>query len=75
MKERFSVFVDDAPVEVYAGMKVRHALIASGQDLYEACVKGDVVVRDGDGFSVGLDGALSEGMRLYTASREKRHDP
>jgi hypothetical protein len=70
-KERLSVFVNDGPVEVYAGMKVRHALIAARPGLYEACTKGEAVVRDQDGFLVGLDGALNEGARLYTAPREK----
>jgi hypothetical protein len=70
--ERFSVFVDDEPVEVYAGMKVLHALIAARPALYKACMKGEAVVRDKDGFLVGLDGALNEGTRLYTAPREKQ---
>jgi hypothetical protein len=75
VKDRLSVFVNDVPVEVYQGMKVRHALIALGQDFYEECVKGESVVKNEDGFLVGLDGALSEGIRLYTRPGEKKHDP
>jgi hypothetical protein len=72
MSERLSVFVNDLPVEVYRGMKVRHALIALDQDLYEACRTGRAEVRDGQGFVVGLDGALAEGVRLYVGFREKQ---
>ncbi len=71
MKERILVYVNDEPVEVYRGMEVRHALIAACGALYDACLTGLVVVRDENGFVVGLEGAPSEGVRLYTAPQEK----
>jgi hypothetical protein len=64
MKERFTVFVNERSVDIYRGMKVKHALIALDYALYKACAEGQAVVRDGHGFIVGLDGALGEGAKL-----------
>jgi|WetSurMetagenome_2_1015567.scaffolds.fasta_scaffold672260_2 hypothetical protein len=64
MKERFAVYVNGKPVEIYLGMKVKHALIGFDYALYEDCLEGRAMVRDENGFVVGLDGALSEGARL-----------
>jgi hypothetical protein len=61
MKERCAVFVNGKPVEVYRGMKVKHALIAYDYAVYELCKEGRYIVRNGDGFVVGTDGGLSEG--------------
>lgn len=64
MSEQFTVYVNEKPVEIYRGMKVRHALISVDFGLYQDCLEGLAVVRDGDGFVVGLEGSLSEGARL-----------
>jgi hypothetical protein len=61
MKERCAVLVNGRPVVVYRGMKVKHALIAYDHTVYELCREGRYIVRNGDGFVVGTDGALSEG--------------
>jgi hypothetical protein len=78
MKERVIVFVDERPVEVFRGMKVKHALIAADVALFKACSEGRVRVENQEGFLVGLDGALSEGTRLLTKEIGKdarcRHD-
>lgn len=56
------VYVNDAPLEVLAAMTVKHALI-QGDVLKEiACGK---KVYDEWGNEIGLDGALSEGIKLY----------
>jgi hypothetical protein len=65
MKERFEVFVNEKPVEVYRGMEVKHALMAYDYGAYKACREGQAMVRDRDGFLVGLDGALEEGTQLF----------
>lgn len=64
MKEQFVVYVNGKPVEIYRGMKVKHALIGFDYNLYSDCLEGRAVVRDENGFVVGLDGSLSEGARL-----------
>jgi hypothetical protein len=64
MKERFSVFVNGKPVEVFRGMSVKHALIAYDYPVYRACAEGRAVVRDEHGFALGLEGALREGATL-----------
>lgn len=56
------VFVNDKSIQLLPGMTVRHALILSGlvQEVEDA-----KKVYDEWGNEVGLDGALSEGIRLY----------
>ncbi len=66
MKETITVQVNHQPVEVYRGMKVKHALISLDQTLYEKALAGEIVVEDGNGFTLGLDGALTEGSRIFT---------
>ncbi len=70
MKERFSVFVNGCAVAVHRGMKVKHALIAFGNQAYRDCAEGRATVRDENGFVVGLDGALHEGARYIVQTRE-----
>jgi hypothetical protein len=56
------VYVNHIPVDILPGMTVRHALIAAG--LMEE-QKDSKKVYDEWGNEVGLDGALSEGMKIY----------
>jgi hypothetical protein len=64
MKERFTVHVNGTAVEIFRGMKVKHALMGLGHDMYKDCLEGRALVRDENGFVVGLEGSLSEGARL-----------
>jgi hypothetical protein len=66
MESRIVVFVNGTPVTVHRGMQVQHALISHDQSLYDACRRGEMHVEDEDGFRVGLEGALSDGAKLYT---------
>jgi hypothetical protein len=54
------VYVNEKAVEVLPGMTVRHALLSAGL-LQKA---GPLKVYDEWGNEVGLDGALSEGMKI-----------
>ena len=65
------VFVNDAPVELYRGMQIEHALIARDNALYQAFLAGELTVEDAHGFAAGLDGALSDRARIYTRERRK----
>ena len=56
------VFVNGMPMDLFTGMKVRHALIAAG--LLKA-VGQTKRAYDEWGNLLGLDGALSEGMKIY----------
>jgi hypothetical protein len=60
------VFINGIPVTIHRGMQVQHALISHDQALYDACRHGEMHVEDEDGFRVGLEGALSDGTKLYT---------
>ena len=62
------VFVNDQPVDVIPGMTVRHALMVAG-GLKE--VGGSKKVYDEWGNEIGLDGALSEGMKMDVKNREE----
>lgn len=56
------VYVNDRPVDLLRGMTVNHALLQAGfPEGKEASKK----VYDEWGNEVGLDGALTEGMKIY----------
>jgi len=56
------IFVNDVELEMPRGLNVRHALTRAGL-LPE--IRASKKVFDEWGNEVGLDGALSEGMKLY----------
>jgi hypothetical protein len=56
------VYVNKRPVEMLPGMTVRHALISVG--LLKEIEKSKKVY-DEWGNEIGLDGALSDGMKIY----------
>jgi hypothetical protein len=57
-----TVFVNDRQVDILPGMTVKHALAAAGLlKKMETAKK----VRDEWGNEIGLDGALSEGAKIY----------
>ncbi len=57
-----TVYVNDKPVDLLPGMTVRHALISAGLLKELATSK---KVYDEWGNEIGLDGALTEVMRIY----------
>ena len=59
---KMKVYVNHIPVDVLPGMKVKHALLKAGL-LKE--IEDSKKVYDEWGNEVGLDGALSEGMKIY----------
>jgi hypothetical protein len=56
------VFVNQKPVDLAPGMRVKHALISAGQ---MAAIGGGLKVYDAWGHELGLDGALTEGMEIF----------
>jgi len=56
------VYVNDHPVELLPGMRVRHALV--GADLLQE-VEGGRKVYDDWGNEVGLDGAVFPEMKIW----------
>jgi hypothetical protein len=55
------VYVNDKAVDILPGMTVRHALISAGL----SCEIGRKKVYDEWGNEIGLDGALSEGAKIF----------
>jgi hypothetical protein len=47
-------------------MKVKHALIAYDQSLYKAALAGGVRIEDENGFTIGLEGSLADGAKIFT---------
>jgi hypothetical protein len=64
--DKMTVYVNGREVSIHRGMKVKHALIACDQSLYDAAEAGDLAVRDANGFNVGLEGSLRDGAKLFT---------
>jgi hypothetical protein len=56
------IFVNDQEMEITRGMTVKHALTQAG---LLAEIRASKKVFDEWGNEVGLDGALSEGAKLY----------
>ena len=56
------VYVNDREVNLMAGMKVKHAVIAA--ELMDQVKQGGKVYDDA-GHEIGLDGALTDGVRIY----------
>lgn len=56
------VYVNDILIDILPGMTVKHALISAG--LLKEIESGKKVY-DEWGNEIGLDGALSEGMKIY----------
>ncbi len=61
-----TVYVDDKPVEIFAGMTVKHALISAG--LLDKTGE-SIIVFDEWGNEIGLDGALTNGSKIYVKTR------
>ena len=73
MNEKVRVTVNGRPSTFFLGMSVRHAIGAGAARLVE---QGRAEVRNADGNSVGLDGALHDGetlfVRKHTAATQTR---
>jgi hypothetical protein len=66
MKENIDVYINDQKISLYRGMKVKHALIAYDQSLYKAALDGEIRVEDANGFTVGIEGSLTDGAKIFT---------
>jgi hypothetical protein len=62
------IYVNEKPVDVLPGMRVKHALTGAG--LFKE-IKVSAKVYDEWGNELGLDGALSEGMKIYVKNCKK----
>jgi hypothetical protein len=69
-REDVLVYVNNKKVSIYRGMQVKHALIAHDYSVYKAVEEGRAAVVDEKGFTVGMDGSLQDGAKLFI--REKR---
>jgi len=56
------VYVNQEPVDLVPGMQVKHALIRTGQ---MAAIAAGLKVYDEWGHELGLDGALTDDMKVF----------
>jgi hypothetical protein len=66
VNENIAVYVNGRKIDLYRGMKVKHALIAYDESLYKASLAGEIRVEDENGFPVGVEGSLADGARIFT---------
>ena len=71
-KENIIVYVNGRPVEIYRGLKVKHALISLDYPLYKSVRDGESAIEDENGFRVRLEGALSDGSKIFTRPRQSQ---
>jgi hypothetical protein len=68
VNENIDVYVNHRKINIYRGMKVKHALTSYDQSLYKAALAGEIRIEDENGFSVGLEGSLADGSRIFTVA-------
>jgi len=59
--QRITVYVSEEPKRFFLGLRVRHAV---GPEAAWRVERGEVIVEDGNGNQLDLDGALYDGQRL-----------
>lgn len=62
--EKITVYVNDKPNKLFFGLRVKHAI---GARWTQRVKTHHATVRDADGNSIDVDGALYDGERLYLA--------
>ena len=62
--EKITVYVNDKPKELFFGLRVKNAI---GTRWTQRVKTHHALVRDADGNSIDVDGALYDGERLYLA--------
>ena len=65
--EKITVYVNDKPKELFFGLRVKNAI---GTRWTQRVKTHHALVRDADGNSIDVDGALYDGERLYLASMD-----
>ncbi len=64
MKEskKIKVYLDDKPISIFKGMKVKHVL---SYEVLEEVKKGIKIITDEEGHERGLEGSLTDGEKIY----------
>jgi hypothetical protein len=60
--EQITVYVNDKPKRIFFGMRVKNVV---GARRAQAAREHRAMIRDADGNSIDVDGALNDGERLY----------
>jgi hypothetical protein len=67
--EKITVYVNDKPKELFFGLRVKNAI---GARWAQRVKTHHAIVRDSDGNSIDVDGALYDGERLYLAPMDPK---
>jgi hypothetical protein len=62
--EQITIYVNDKPKRIFFGMRVKNAISARW---VQAVRDHRAIIRDADGNTIDVDGALYDGERLYIA--------
>ena len=69
------VQVNQKEVEVFAGARVRDAVLKYAKDVYRSARSGETIITDKNSNPVDLDGELTNGQRLFTSPVQRAsHD-
>ncbi len=66
-RETLIVYVNDKPKQLFIGMNVKHAI---GSRWTKRVLEHHAIVRNAEGNTVDVDGALFDGERLYLSSMD-----
>ncbi len=67
--EQITIYLNDKPKQIFFGMRVKNAI---GARRAQAVSEHRAIIRDADGNSIDLDGALYDGERLYIAPMDPK---
>ena len=67
MKEskKIKIYVNDKPVFIFKGMKVKHVF---SYEVLQEVKKGTKIITDEEGHERGLEGSLTDGEKIYIKS-------
>lgn len=66
--KRIKAYLDEAPLSIFRGMKLKHIL---AHEVVEEIKEGSKIVVDEEGNERGLEGSITDGERLFLKVRKK----
>jgi len=66
------VYVNGEEIEIFAGARVKNALLGYSREEYEAVKEREKLVKDEFGNEILLDGSLSAGEKIFIEERDEK---
>ncbi|MDE5414613.1 hypothetical protein N7Z68_14640 [Alkalihalobacillus sp. MEB203] len=64
--------VNDVPIEIFYGAKLKHALLKADEALYKKVKLGKAVIKDQEGNVTEINGAVGDGFSYYVKEVDSR---